>query len=62
MKLITVLIPERYLEALEDLIKRKYYPNRAEAIRMGVRDLLLIPYPNSEETGGVHQCPKNPAR
>jgi len=39
-------MPERYLEAMEDLIKRKYYPNRAEAIRMAVRDLLLIPYPN----------------
>ena len=61
MKLITVFMPVRYLEALEDLIKRKYYPNRAEAIRMAVRDLLLIPYPNREETEGVHQCPKKPA-
>ena len=40
MKLITLHIPEIYLESLEELVKKKYYPNRAEAIRVAVRDLL----------------------
>lgn len=40
MKLITLHIPEIYLENLEELVKKKYYPNRAEAIRVAVRDLL----------------------
>ena len=40
MKLITLHIPEIYLENLEELVKRKYYPNRAEAIRVAIRDLL----------------------
>jgi len=40
VKLITLHIPEIYLENLEELVKKKYYPNRAEAIRVAVRDLL----------------------
>ncbi len=40
MKLITLHIPEVYLEDLEELVTEKYYPNRAEAIRIAIRDLL----------------------
>ena len=40
MKLITLHIPEIYLDDLEELVAKKYYPNRAEAIRIAVRDLL----------------------
>jgi Arc/MetJ-type ribon-helix-helix transcriptional regulator len=40
VKLITLHIPEIYLESLEELVKKKYYPNRAEAIRVAVIDLL----------------------
>lgn len=42
MKLITLYIPEPYLKALDLLIKEKYYPNRAEAIRVAIRDLLSV--------------------
>ena len=43
MKLITLYIPEPYLKALDRLIhERRLYPNRAEAIRLAVRDLLMI--------------------
>lgn len=41
MKLITLYVPEGYLNNLDDLVRRGMYPNRAEAIRMAVRDLLL---------------------
>jgi len=40
MKLITLYLPETYIEALDQLVGERYYPNRAEAIRIAVRDLL----------------------
>ncbi|MBL7118943.1 type II toxin-antitoxin system ParD family antitoxin [Candidatus Bathyarchaeota archaeon] len=40
MKLISLHIPEVYLEGLQELVAKKYYPNRAEAIRIAVKDLL----------------------
>ena len=41
MRLITLYVPESWLRALDRLVNdRKLYPNRAEAIRIGVRDLL----------------------
>ena len=40
MKLITVHIPEAYLNAIDQLISSDAYPNRSEAIRVAIRDLL----------------------
>ncbi|GBC70907.1 MAG: ribbon-helix-helix domain-containing protein [Nitrososphaerota archaeon] len=40
MKVVTVHLPEAYLEAIDELVKRRLYPNRAEAIRMAVRDFI----------------------
>ena len=40
MKLITIHLPILYIEALDSLVAQKMYPNRAEAIRMAIRDLL----------------------
>ena len=40
MKLITVHLPESYIEGLAELIKQRRYPSRSEAIRVAVRDLL----------------------
>jgi antitoxin ParD1/3/4 len=42
MKLITLHLPEPYIQALDNLVNEKFYPNRAEAIRVAVRDLLSI--------------------
>ena len=42
MKLITVNMPEPYIRAMDQLVKEKYYPNRAELIRTAVRDLLSL--------------------
>lgn len=41
MKQITLNIPEPYLDCLDDLVRQGMYPNRAEAIRTAVRDLLI---------------------
>ena len=40
MRLIQVYVPQHYLEALEDLVREGMYPNRSEAIRLAVRDLI----------------------
>jgi Arc/MetJ-type ribon-helix-helix transcriptional regulator len=40
MKVVTVHMPEAYLEAIDELVRRRMYPNRAEAIRMAVRDFI----------------------
>jgi Arc/MetJ-type ribon-helix-helix transcriptional regulator len=40
MKLITLYLPETYIKLLDELVTERFYPNRAEAIRVSVRDLL----------------------
>ncbi|TET24930.1 MAG: ribbon-helix-helix protein, CopG family, partial [Candidatus Bathyarchaeum sp.] len=40
MKLVTLLLPEAYLEGLEELIRAAMYPSRSAAIRAAVRDML----------------------
>ncbi len=40
MKLITLYLPEPYIKALDQLVNEKFYPNRAEAIRVAIRDLI----------------------
>jgi Arc/MetJ-type ribon-helix-helix transcriptional regulator len=40
LKLITIHLPEAYLQGIAELIKSQLYPNRSEAIRIAVRDLL----------------------
>jgi len=41
MKLITLYLPEPYIRKLDSLVRRKLYPNRAEAIRIAIRDMIL---------------------
>lgn len=41
MKLITLYVPQRHLEILDDLVRLEVYPNRAEAIRLAIRDLVI---------------------
>lgn len=40
MKLVTLHLPQSYIQDLEKLVAMKRYPNRSEAIRVAVRDLL----------------------
>ena len=42
MKPILVHIPEPYIQALDDLVNAGMYPNRNEAIRTAIRDLLTV--------------------
>jgi len=40
VKLVTVLLPEAYLEGLDELVRANMYPSRSSVIRSSVRDLL----------------------
>jgi len=62
MRVITLHLPELYIRALDQLVNEKYYPNRAEAIRTAVKDLLdeeiwevcsLSPTLNSQKNRGA---------
>ena len=40
MRLVTVHLPAAYLQDLDNLVRNARYPNRSEAIRTAIRDLL----------------------
>ncbi len=40
MRLVTVKMPETYLEGLDELVRLGRYSSRSEAIRVAVRELL----------------------
>jgi len=49
MKLITLHLPIPWIKDLDELVSQKQYPNRAEAIRIAVRDLLQSELWNKKE-------------
>ena len=40
MKLITIQLPQAYIDGIEKLVEDEIYPNRSEAIRMALRDFI----------------------
>ena len=44
IKLISVNLPESYLKVLEIFVAEGKFPNRSEAIRVGIRDLIKTEY------------------
>ena len=38
--MLTLYIPEAYLETLDLLVSENLFPNRSEAIRIAIRDLI----------------------
>jgi Arc/MetJ-type ribon-helix-helix transcriptional regulator len=40
MRLIAVHLPEKIVEDIQRLVEKGLYPNRSEAIRNAIRDLL----------------------
>ena len=41
MRVVTICMPESYVEGVDKLIKQGMYPNRSEVIRIAIRDLLV---------------------
>jgi antitoxin ParD1/3/4 len=44
MQLSSVCLPEKYLEILEVFVEEGRFPNRSEAIRVALRDLIKREY------------------
>lgn len=42
LKLITLYLPELYIKQLDELVDARFYPNRAEAIRLSIHDMLSV--------------------
>ncbi|QEE15783.1 ribbon-helix-helix domain-containing protein [Promethearchaeum syntrophicum] len=40
MRMLSVFIPESYIESLDILVAEEIFPNRSEAIRSAIRDLI----------------------
>jgi len=40
IRMVTLYLPELYIETLDRLVTEGLYPHRAEAIRVAIRDLL----------------------
>lgn len=53
MRVLTVHVPELYVVALDELVERRLYPNRAEAIRMALRDFIKEENNSHDEGGGL---------
>jgi len=43
LKQISIYLPEELIQSLDELVKRGFYPNRSEAIRIAIKD-LVSPY------------------
>jgi len=41
MRLIAVHLPDRILDDIQQLVENGLYPNRSEAIRIAIRDLMF---------------------
>jgi len=53
LKLITLYLTEFDLKRLDDLVKNGIYPNRAEAIRFAVHDLVNAELQREDETDKI---------
>lgn len=41
MRVVTICLPESYVDGVDKLIGQNKYPNRSEVIRIAIRDLLV---------------------
>ena len=53
MRLVTVHLPTEFLHGLDELVRLQRYPNRSEAIRLAIRDLLKDELWNSQKAAIV---------
>lgn len=49
MERATIRVPEQQLDRVETLVEAGNYPNRSEAIRAAIRQLLEDEYPETEQ-------------
>lgn len=49
MQLVSTRIPEVYVEKLNQLVEKNYYNCRSEAIRIAVRDFIILEFERIRE-------------
>ncbi len=54
MKIVTINLPEPFLDALEKLTEYGLYPSRSEAIRVALRDFLAKELQIAQKLKEVH--------
>ena len=57
IKLVSVNLPESYLNMLENLVVAGRFPNRSEAIRVSIRDLIKTEYLIEEKIDKTKNTP-----
>jgi len=68
VRLVTVKMPETYIEGLDELVKMGRYSSRSEAIRVAVRELLkrelwgLEAVEAAHPVPAIHYAPREPRR
>ncbi|MFB0544667.1 MAG: ribbon-helix-helix domain-containing protein [Asgard group archaeon] len=58
MRLVTVHLPVELIEGLDFLVRSQRYPNRSEAIRSAIRDLLKEELWNRQKVSKERIIPK----
>ncbi|MHA1864498.1 MAG: ribbon-helix-helix domain-containing protein [Candidatus Thorarchaeota archaeon] len=54
MRVVTICMPESYVDGVDELIGQNKYPNRSEVIRIAIRDLLVDElWGERKTTGGI---------
>ncbi len=53
MRVVTICLPESYVEGMDALIKKDMYPSRSEVIRMAIRDMLVAELWKEERPSGL---------
>lgn len=54
IKIITINLPEKYIEAIQVLNDLAIYPSRSEAVRVALRDFLTNEFKLSQEIEEDH--------
>jgi len=57
MRVVTICLPESYVEGMDALIKKDMYPSRSEVIRIAIRDLLIAELWSEKSPTGLRPIP-----
>jgi antitoxin ParD1/3/4 len=62
MRVVTICLPESYVEGMDALIKKDMYPSRSEVIRIAIRDLLVAELWRDNSLSGLRPLQKRGER
>jgi Arc/MetJ-type ribon-helix-helix transcriptional regulator len=62
MRVVTICLPETYVEGMDALIKKDMYPSRSEVIRIAIRDLLVAELWKDKNASDLRPMPAHTER